>query len=189
VWEGGVRDPSITGFGSIKPNRGSWTLKGKPLPFLPKVVTEETKRRIQLEGSVDTIEFYRPALTDSAAVERARIPVEKITAPVLLISSTADRMYPAAAMARQVCATMRNHGRSCESIEYDDAGHPILEPWLPPGYGVYRASPGRWDRAGLGGSAVGSALAAADSWPRIRRFFDEHLRGIADSAGPVSKER
>jgi dienelactone hydrolase len=175
VWEGGVRDPSKTGYDAIKPNRSSWSLDGKPMPFLQKVISSETKRRINSQGSVDTIEFYEPALADEPAVARARIPVERITAPVLLVASQADRMWPAAAMSRDVCAIIRNHAGSCDLLVYPNSSHMISEPWLPIPFGTFPALPGRWDKPSLGGSAEGSVHAAMDSWPKILEFLDRRL--------------
>jgi dienelactone hydrolase len=175
VWEGGVRDPNARGLASIKPNRSSWSYRSKPLPFLPKVITPETKLRIEREGSVDTIEFYKPALDEKAAVKAARIPVERIGAAMLVISSLADRMWPSSVQAEEVCAVMRRNYGSCEHLRYEEASHLIFEPWFPVTYGVQPARPGRWDKASIGGTAEGSAMAAADSWPKILDFFAHYL--------------
>lgn len=175
VWEGAIRDPAVTGIASIKSNRSSWSYHGKPLPFVTKVITADTKRRIQQDGSVDTIEFYRPALDDETALAPARIPVENIATPLLLVSSSGDRMWPSSIQAEQVCTAVRRLKRICDHLQYEEAGHLILEPWLPVAYGIFPAGPGRWDKASLGGTAEGTAHAEAESWPKILRFFDDYL--------------
>lgn len=176
VWEGGVRNPAVTGRASMKPNRSSWSYRGKPLPFVPKTITQETQRTIDTQGSVDMIEFYLPSLKITEALAKARIPVEHITNPVLLVSSTGDRFWPSSIQAQQVCATMNEHKLSCEHLQYDGAAHILTESWLPALYGIYPARKGRWDRASLGGTAEGTAEASADSWPKILRFFEANLR-------------
>ncbi len=177
VWEGGVRNRQAVGRASIKPDRSSWSYKGKPLAYLPKALTPETLRRIDREGSADTIDFYGPAYRDRTAVERAPIPVDNIAAPVLLIASEADRMWPAAEMARDVENSMRSQKQPCESLIYSDASHAFSDSWLPPVYGtVPTARVGRWDRASLGGTAEGTVHASTDSWSRVKAFFDANLR-------------
>jgi dienelactone hydrolase len=178
VWEGGVRDPAKTGYAAIKPEDSSWSFAGRPLPFLAKVITPETKQRIEKEGSVDTIDFYLPALSDRKAVMRARIPVERITAPVLLVASDADHMWPSGRMARDVCLAMRSHGRSCERLIYPDAAHSIPEPWWPVGYGTSPLPPGNWAKASLGGSEEGTVEAGIDAWPKILEFFRRALNQL-----------
>jgi hypothetical protein len=61
-------------------------------------------------------------------------------------------------------------------VEYPDASHIIVEPWLPVAYGTFPAQAGRWDRISLGGTAPGAAHASADSWPKILRFFENQLQ-------------
>jgi dienelactone hydrolase len=189
VWEGAIRDSSKTDYASIKTERSSWSVAGKPLPFLRKVITPETKQRIEREGSADTIDFYMPALSDKAAVERARIPVERITEPVLLVASDADRMWPAGKMARDVCAAMRTEGGACEHLIYADAAHGISEPWWPIASGTYPAPSGAWGNPSLGGSAEGTVEAAADSWPKIQDFLEEHLKKSASNRGSRPETR
>lgn len=123
----------------------------------------------------DTIKFYFLAHETKNALAQARIPMENIATPMLLVSSTADRMWPSSISAERVCLEMRASKGKCEHLRYDDASHVILEPWLPVAFGTYPAAPGRWDKASLGGTAEATARAAGDSWPRIRQFFDANL--------------
>ncbi len=64
VWEGGVRDPSKTGYEATKMNRSAWSLKDAPVPFLAKVLDDEMKQRIARDGPIDSIESFSPALED-----------------------------------------------------------------------------------------------------------------------------
>jgi dienelactone hydrolase len=177
VWEGYSRDPRVKGESSIKPGRSSWSLHGKPIPFLPKALTPETRARIQRNGAVDTIEFYGPAYRDKTAVKRARIPVENIEAPILLVGSEADGIWPVVAMARDIEAAMRAHDARCELLIYPDSSHVIDDACLPPAYGTHPPrSAGRWENLSFGGTAEGTVHASTESWRRIKAFFDSNLR-------------
>jgi dienelactone hydrolase len=176
VWEAVVRDPAPTPYASVKHDRSSWSRKGQPLPFLPFLLLPETLRRMEQEGGADAVEFSAPALDDKAAFEKARIRVEDIRSPVLLLASKADRVWPAARMASQIEATMRKHGRSCEALIYDNAGHLISDSWLPPAYGTAPPDTGRWVRISAGGTAADTIHASMDSWPKVLAFFNKHLK-------------
>ncbi|HAP63124.1 MAG TPA: hypothetical protein DCR93_27695, partial [Cytophagales bacterium] len=72
--------------------RSSWSLGGDPVPFAPMPLMPEEP------GWVDFHGMYSSLWADSAVVAQARIPVEQITCPVLLLAGESDGVWPAAAM-------------------------------------------------------------------------------------------
>jgi dienelactone hydrolase len=114
VWEGAVRDPAKSGLDALRPGRSSWSLDGKPLPFLPKV-----------------------ASLDQPEAAAATIPVEKIRGPVLLVSSRDDGMWPATVMSDRVVERLRASGfaHPVEHLHYESCAHGLPDAWLPPSYG------------------------------------------------------
>src|SRR5690606_29057219 len=72
-------------------------------------------------------------LKDTALAARARIPVEKIAGPVLLISGRDDRAWPSSLYSRMVVSTLRqhNHPYLVRHLDFDDAGHAINLPIVP----------------------------------------------------------
>ncbi len=82
--------------------QSSWTLKGKPLPFV----------------AYDTV-------GDKAARERAAIPVEQYSGPVLIFTGSDDRVWPAALMGAQLVERANAHGKEIEHVLFEGAGHMI----------------------------------------------------------------
>ncbi len=107
VWEGYFYASQPKDHGSMKPNRSSWSYRGKPLPFVPKGLTPESPERARREQAGHMVDFYASGYRDKAAVERARIPVEKIEAPTLLVATETDGAWKAAEMSRDVESRMR----------------------------------------------------------------------------------
>jgi pimeloyl-ACP methyl ester carboxylesterase len=110
VWEAVIRNVTPDPSAFVTRNRSSWSYGGQPLPFLHRILTSETRSQMEKEGAADAIEVYSPALDDALTLERARIRVEEIKAPVLLIASKADRVWPSARMAVQVQRDHQNPG-------------------------------------------------------------------------------
>lgn len=167
VWEGAVRDPREKGLQALKAGRSAWTLGGRPLPFVPKTITPEVAAKVAAGERFHAIEIMPLASVDLAAVERARIPVEKIHGPVLLVSALSDRMWPAAQMADRVAEALRAHRfpHRVEHLQYDALTHPVPAAWLPVMHG-----------GTLGGTAEGTMRAFANYWPAIVSFLDRSLR-------------
>jgi dienelactone hydrolase len=107
--------------------------------------------------------------TDEA--ERARIPVERIKAPVLLFSGGADRLWPSPRMAEDVVARMTEPQR-CEHICYPDAGH-LVFPLFSKKSLILAALFGWY----FGGTGKAGAAARKHCLRETLAFFDRHLRG------------
>jgi dienelactone hydrolase len=116
---GGVTDAS---------SRSSWTLGGRPVPFVPPVPGvgfERTERGLRSVG------IYAAALKQTDAVAAAAIPVENATGPLLLLSGGRDAACPSTLMARIIVDRMTAHGRSTDvrHVEFPDCGHVVIRPW------------------------------------------------------------
>jgi dienelactone hydrolase len=166
VWEGAVRDPEKTGVAALKPGRSSWTIEGKPLPYMPKTITPEIRARLDRHEPFNAIEMMLPGPTDASAMKQARIPVEKIRAPILLISSQADRNWPSGIFSEQVVATLKENrfAYAYEHLSYPQCSHFMPDSWTPPLYG-----------GGVGGTADGTMHAYADYWPKLLTFLEKNL--------------
>lgn len=141
------------------PGRSSWSLGGKPLPFVRKVVSQERLTH----RPVATRDEYEPPMhqpLDPATL----IPVERIRAPIFLAASGDDLAWPSLTMALQIKKRLADHHRSqaVEVHEYLHAGHVVA----PPGYRTGFA---------LGGTPAENARAGADAWFHLLRFLDKNL--------------
>jgi dienelactone hydrolase len=98
----------------------------------------------------------------------AAIPVEKITAPILLISGTDDQLWPSDRYADLIEARRKvaKVPFADQNLKYQGAGHLIVPPYVPTNVnqamGFY-----------VGGNPQAYAAADADSWPRVLRFLSQ----------------
>jgi uncharacterized protein len=101
--------------------RSSWTLDGKPVPFVPYNV-------IGFDGK-NYLSLHKHSLQQKEAVEQATIPVEKINGSILLLSGGQDPMWPSTEMGDAIGERLKAKGFShkFEHIKYDDAGHTLNE--------------------------------------------------------------
>ena len=111
--------------------RSSWTIGGRPVPFVPPVPGvgfERTNKGLRSVG------IYAAALRQGDAVASAAIPVERATGPLLLLSGGKDAACPSTSMARAIVDRMAAHGRSADvrHLDFPDCGHVVVRPW-PPG--------------------------------------------------------
>ena len=137
----------------------SWTVRGKPLPFVPY----GRFRLSVLFGDIGRL--YSDGLKNLTTHRGARIPVERINAPVLLVCGERDTLWPSCAMSRQI----KQRVPSVALLAYPKAGHLALGPPLDkndPSYGGLA----RW-----GGTAAGNNAARADGWPKILEFLRTRL--------------
>jgi dienelactone hydrolase len=152
VWPG----PGASGY-----FHSAWSLNGNELPYVPVkflkgfgVFLKEISGRTQIEHRP----LFEDALKNQPAVERATIQVEKIKAPVLLISGKDDRVWPSALMAEMIATRLRQnqHPYRFQHLSYENAGHSFGLP-------------------GMRGTAAGNAQAAAQSWLAMLEFLGREL--------------
>ncbi len=151
----------------------SWTLGGRPLPYLRNRITPELRRQIGAGEPVELALIFEPGMADPAEVEASAIPVERITGAVLLVSSGQDRMWPSGPMSEVAAARLAAAGITHERLHFADAGHPIAPP--PYGPATELVSPGPGVTFAMGGNAPANAAARAQVWRRSIEFLAEHL--------------
>ncbi|HEY7449175.1 MAG TPA: SAM-dependent methyltransferase [Vicinamibacterales bacterium] len=148
--------------------RSSWSYKGAPVPWLP--YPEGIVPTFSSRGLVGR-PIYERGIENTSAVERAAIPVERATGPLLLVSGGDDNMWPAARMCEMVVERMRQHGRAnaVGHLNYPAAGHSLFPPKAPSG----APPPMPFD---LGGSRDADRAAHAAAWPQIVAHLEQGRR-------------
>jgi dienelactone hydrolase len=143
----------------------AWTLGGNPIPRVVTVASREAVARHENGQPHEEVHTFLALLEDTSAVARGIIPVERIKAPVLLISARDDRRWPSTYMADQVVDRLRQRGfhYPVTHLAYDDAGHAIGRPHFP--------SLNRF-----GGTTEGNGRARAEHWESMLQFLETNLR-------------
>lgn len=155
----------------------TWTLGGRPLPHL-----WENNRTGTYEPYDNGPEPRRheyallTAMADAAAVARARIPVENITAPVLLVHGTDDGWWPTDYHCELMEEALRAAGRHVERLRYEKAGHIIVFPYIPT-TGITAPHPVSGIFSTHGGTPEANARADAESWPAVLDFLARCRKG------------
>lgn len=148
----------------------SWSRDGDPLPHLS--VTMEALEVVDDEKYA-TAEIFRGGVEVASADEReaAFVPVERIDAPLLLISGEDDRMWSAATFGRRIVDRLEaaDVDFDYEHLAYENAGHAVSVPYGP------TATKPLSTLYAMGGTPAGDAEAMADSWPRVLDTLDDAL--------------
>lgn len=168
VWQGIAFDREVYHGGPRSP----WSLHGEAVPFVPPErprfpeMVRMTESLLE-DRPISTCAFYERALRDETAVAAASVPVEKIEAPVLLISGTDDRLWPSTRLSEMAVERLKAHDHPfpVEHLRYEGAGHMIA----PPGYKPATSWTRRFE---LGGSRRANEFANADSWPKVIGFLE-----------------
>lgn len=117
VWEG-------WGPGVAPGARSSFTWKGEPLAFVPYKGFQEEFAGFQTGQAV---RIRRPQDAGRAAnpdrVPAARIPVERIAAPLLVIGGHDDQIWDSGGMAEAIVKARAAAGRDTEAVIDREAGH------------------------------------------------------------------
>ncbi len=152
--------PGIAYSAVMKPG---WTANGVPVPFLPYAGTTI--------GPGGLFARYNDALPALSEHEDAIIPVERITAPILLVCGEADTLWPSCPMTDRIVARLAANNRPAPAVlRYPDAGHEVF------GLPIDSNSPFYNHLGSLGGSPAGIAAAHADAWPKTVAFLKRVLR-------------
>lgn len=154
----------------------AWTWRGQPLPNVWRDNADADWHAFDHPSApglpVRQEAAFHSALRNAQAVARARIPVENVLGPVLLISGTDDGFWPSTLYSDQVAQALRKRPDAApvEHLACDGAGHAIGIPQLP---ATLIAKP--HPVAGLvldgGGTAAANARASATSWVNVRAFL------------------
>ncbi|ARP81629.1 acyl-CoA thioester hydrolase [Bordetella genomosp. 8] len=115
--------------------------------------------------------FHTP-LRDPASVAAARIAVEKIQGPVMLISGTDDGFWPSTLFSEQIATTLEEHGHRwpVEHVCGQGAGHAIGVPNVPATL-IAKPHPVAGVVLTGGGTPHANARANRQSWEAVQRFL------------------
>lgn len=127
------------------------------------------------------------ALQDADAVERARIQVERIRGPVMLLSATDDGSWPSSLYSRMVTERLAQfaHPHAVAHLDFEGAGHSILFPYVPTTQLGY-AHPVSGRRSTSGGTPANNAHADEASWQGVLRFLGDAVAAHADRAATAA---
>jgi dienelactone hydrolase len=148
----------------------SWSSDGVGLANIPYDRYEDVFSGLATARTVHARSRQRHA--DS--VPAARIAVEQITAPTLLMGSTHDEVWPSATMVSAMTRAMQRAGRApVQQRRYPQAGHGIC------GDGTTPAAffPGRELPTREPPDQLATARAGADAWVTTLAFLRERLGG------------
>lgn len=118
------------------------------------------------------------ALQDPDAVERARIRVEKIQAPIILLSATDDGAWPSSLYSKMVVDHLNEHNFKYDVrwVDTDEGGHGIVFPYVPTTQIIYK-HPVSGKVSTNGGKASANARSDLRSWNEIKDFLWLAVKG------------
>jgi dienelactone hydrolase len=164
VWEG-------WGEGVAPGSRSSFAWKGEAFAFVPYKGMEQelagfrTGEKVRIRRPQDQGRIAHPE-----RVAAARIPVERIQAPLLVIGGHDDQVWDSGGMAEAIVKTRAAAGLPTEAVVDREAGH-----WLgSPGWGPttqYNAGPSL-----VGGTPVANARTQARAWAATIDFLARTLQ-------------
>ena len=148
----------------------SWTFENKPIPYIPMDKLQGGNQEM-----IETLNYWNQGLTDTVAVKKASIQVEKINGPILLFSGLDDNVWPSAMMSDQIEARLKNSSFKYEiqNIQYKNAGHLISG---NPNYAPSNRQGEMWIdgtsyRFNYGGTTTGDQAAQKDATKRVLQFL------------------
>lgn len=166
----------------------TWLLGGKPLPHVWENNRTATWAPFDEGPSPHRHEkAILTALQDPDAVARARIRVEDIEGPVMLLSATDDGSWPSSLYSKMVQDKLADvkHPYPVQWLDYENGGHSILFPYVPTTQLVY-AHPVSGKISTSGGNPKDNARADQESWEGVKTFLDAAVKARAASAGTDS---
>ena len=146
-----------------------WIYKGKPLPYLGSVITEEELKKFNTGAISSFRQYFEEDLKklDPDLIKKAVIPVEKIKAPILMVSGTDDWTWPSAEFSEMIIERLNKHDFKFDykHIKGENAGHQVFIPDFIPG--TYRAFNGGTRKAELHWSIK--------SWKQTLLFLHQYM--------------
>ncbi|WP_454669193.1 acyl-CoA thioester hydrolase/BAAT C-terminal domain-containing protein [Achromobacter kerstersii] len=162
----------------------TWLLGGKPIPHVWENNRTATWAPFDEGPSPHRHEkAILTALQDPDAVARARIRVEDIEGPVMLLSATDDGSWPSSLYSKMVQDKLVDvkHPYPVEWLDYENGGHSILFPYVPTTQLVY-AHPVSGKISTSGGNPKDNARADQESWEGVKKFLDAAVKARAAAA-------
>ena len=150
--------------------RSSFALNGKSFPFVPYVDFGKEFMGFQ---TGEAVRIRRPQdkgrAANPAAAVAARIAVERIKVPVMVIGGQDDQVWASGMMAQNIAERRAEAKLDTEALIYVDAGHYLGGTGYNPTT-QYDAGPSK-----SGGTPAGNAAAQADAWPKTIAFLKRTL--------------
>lgn len=148
-------------------DRSSWSLNGSPLPF---VIYQRDPAHNPPPGFPNILaNHYRYSLANATNADEAAIPIEQMTAALLLVSGSDDQIWSSDTAANALMSRLEEHGSAIERehLTFHDAGHSFN-----PGHFPTTWTPGRYQRWPNGGLPEGNAIAGQRSWTDLIAFLN-----------------
>ena len=144
----------------------SWTLRRKPLDYLPYEIRDELREQVA-GGEPVRLRLAFPDVPADATPYR--IPVERIGGPVLMLCGSDDQSWPTVEYSQAAADGADN----VELRIYEGAGHQLNG---PPGQPYTDTlSPGPGVRFEMGGTPEINTKARAAAWSATLEFLHENL--------------
>lgn len=165
----------------------TWLLGGKPIPHVWE--NNRTATWAPFDEGPAPHRHERAILTalqDPDAVARARIRVEDIEGPVMLLSGTDDGSWPSSLYSKMVQDKLVQvqHPYPVQWLDYENGGHSILFPYVPTTQLVY-AHPVSGKISTSGGNPKDNARADQESWEGVKTFLDAAVKAKGAAAAPA----
>ncbi|MEM7475159.1 MAG: acyl-CoA thioester hydrolase/BAAT C-terminal domain-containing protein [Planctomycetota bacterium] len=137
----------------------SFSYQGEALPFVPYKGMQEAIKQLQ-QGKPASIRIPQDAgrAANPDTVPAARIRVENIKAPLMIVGGDKDRTWDSGGMCRNIVATRKSAGLSTQAWISEDAGHYLS------GH-AYNPMPNQRANASL----------RTKTYPAMLEFFKGHL--------------
>lgn len=177
------RNPAIKAVGAIAPSgivwqgldfddmtntTSAWTLNGEDLPY---VIPDPTKWQPNRAMTA----MFAASLAEADARPETQIPVERINAPILLISGESDNLWPSTAFSRRIKQRLaaQDFPHPVVHLDYPDAGHVVFIGESDAPMSAFADA----SLATMGGIKEANHAAWKDNWPKALAFFDAALKG------------
>jgi dienelactone hydrolase len=173
------------------PDAPVWTWQGEPLPNVwqdnPQADWTAFHQRPEGDAPVRQAAAFLSPLRNPAAVRAARIPVERIAGPVMLVSGTDDGFWPSTQFSEQIAADLAAHGHRWPVLHVrgEGAGHAIGLPNVPTTL-IAKPHPVAGVVLTGGGTPAANARANAQSWAAVQRFLAEAVAAHAAGTPPAA---
>jgi dienelactone hydrolase len=166
VWEGWGQAPRPEG------PTASFAWKGEPYAFVPY---KDFAQEFAGMGTGQPVKIRRPhdkgrAAASPEVIAAARIPVERIKAPVLVAGGSDDQLWDSGGMAANIAAAREKAGLPTVALVFPDAGHFLGGTGTGPTT-HYNDGPMK-----NGGTPAATARAQASTYAALLKFFADHLK-------------
>lgn len=170
----------------------AWTWRGRDLAFVPPIRRPRGSRDADLEQGIPVPHVEDVNwIVSNPAFEAARIPVERIAGPILLLSGRDDVMWPSATYCDWIVEALQKSEfpHDVRHLSFENAGHTIGPPGAPATM-LQSYAPRSHRSFPVGGTPEGIARARASLWPQVLAFLegvDRRRRDAAPSTPSSSK--